>query len=242
MQYKIFLIAISLITLFAQNTESQNLDSMSQQQRDSLLITRARKVIELYAPEYYREDVKPIVTRGEFVFDGKTHCFGDAPDVFRTGTRVYYIVYFGYDKTKETHHKDYLAHVNFWSDESGKPNSIDFINGCGLGLSENLFQSDGSLLRSSLNIEQVPFYEDWEVRTYEEPEPSVVKADWTPTLTDTLTSAVNYEKMLEDGFEISEEELRKFGFRPIDKKTAELYEKWGWGTNWWERIPKDSIK
>jgi len=240
MNKNIFIVAVTIFLGIAQAASAENLDSMPQKQRDSLLITRATTVMKSFYPGYYREGIEPVVTRNEFFFDGKTHSFGDREDApLRRGKRVYYKVSFGYNKAKETYHKDYLAKVKFWADEDGKPNTIDFISGNLIVLPDDLFQPDGSISFARADeIPPIPFHEYGEFITV------VMKVD-PAFFEDTTLTEFNLEDLKARGYQITEDEVRKFGFKPmtITEKKLKLFKDLEVReTGWWERIPKDSIK
>jgi hypothetical protein len=126
---------------------SQNLDSMPQTQRDSLLISVAKEVVLRYGPGYYREDKKPIINRGQIPPKGTMNPTG------KDAGRIWYGVTFLYNTTKERLGENFAASVGLWED-TGKPGSVRF----GVGnrwvrlISEDEWDSDAI-------IEQTPYQE-----------------------------------------------------------------------------------
>jgi len=113
---------------------SQNLDSMSVEKRDSLLIAISKEAVLKYGPDYYREDFKPNIER---------HAVPPKGEINKTGEmagRVFYWIIFPYDKTKEQLSYPFAARVQVWAD-TGKPSSVFFGNGLGTLVSESVLQS-----------------------------------------------------------------------------------------------------
>jgi hypothetical protein len=113
---------------------SQNLDSMPQAQRDSLLISLAKEVVLRYAPLYYREYKEPVIERLEPPEESMNSTDKDAG-------RILYRVFFPYDKTREQLSYDYAAFVGIWED-TGKPSGIQCGVGGGRIISESEWESD----------------------------------------------------------------------------------------------------
>jgi hypothetical protein len=101
---------------------SQNLDSMPQAQRDSLLIATAKEVVLKYGPGYYREYKEPVIERGQLPAKGELNPTG------KKAGKIYYRVTFLYDKTIEMLEYDFAAIVGF-SGDTGKPTGVQFGEG-----------------------------------------------------------------------------------------------------------------
>ena len=141
---KKILLVILLFAGYASTALSQNLDSIPQPERDSLLISRAKETIRKYGPGYYRDPFKEIAIRR------LTDSLLEPTSINRNPypNRVMYVITFFYDDTIEQLDSEYLAEVYFWADEEGKPMRIFFGNRYGLNLYE---VEDG--LRSNEDIE-----------------------------------------------------------------------------------------
>ena len=129
---KKILLIILLIAGYTSAILSQNLDSIPQPERDSLLISVAKETIRKYGPGYYRDPFKKIT------IERLTDSSLEKSSVNRNpyADRVAYIVTFFYDDTKEQLDREFLARVHFWADEEGKPGVIDFGNRYGVILYE----------------------------------------------------------------------------------------------------------
>lgn len=123
---------------------SQNLDSLPQQQRDSILIEVAKDVVLTYGPGYYREYKRPIIKRRQVPPLGDINLTGD------NANRIFYEVIFLYDKSKEQLSYDFAARVLIWSD-SRKPIDVMFGNGLGRVI------PDVNLRSTKEDINQVPY-------------------------------------------------------------------------------------
>jgi hypothetical protein len=143
MPNKKIVIAI-LIMSFTGTAISQNLDSLPEAKRDSLLIAVAKEVVMKYGPGYYLDYKAPIIERKVLYLNGDV-----GPDYYK-GSRVHYIVTFLYDETKEQLEKEFAVRVGFIADKEGKPRTVTFGNGIGILLMEDF-------LRSGKEIEQIPY-------------------------------------------------------------------------------------
>jgi hypothetical protein len=122
---------------------SQNLDSMPQAQRDSLLISTAKEVVLRYGPGYYREDKKPVIKRSIYPkFE---------TDQGKNAGRLVFGIKFFYDKTKEQLDKDYAAAIGIWGD-TGNPYIVHFGNGWGRLIPEGEWESNTI-------VKQIPYQE-----------------------------------------------------------------------------------
>jgi hypothetical protein len=103
---------------------SQNLDSMPQEQRDSILIAKSKEIVLRYGPEYYREYKTPVIE--EYITSND--------DFFKenVGRKIYSVI-FPCDTTKEWLREGFAVMARFWGD-TGSPESITFGNGVGLHL------------------------------------------------------------------------------------------------------------
>ena len=124
---------------------SQNLDSIPQPERDSLLISRAKEVVLKYGPGYYREYKEPIISRVERIPPK-----GVIIPEWTVLYRFYYEVTYLYDKEKEKLSEKFAARVSFTA-INGEPVSILFGNGMGILIPED------NNLRSNKEIEQIPY-------------------------------------------------------------------------------------
>jgi hypothetical protein len=142
---------------------SQNLESLPQAQRDSLLISLAKEAVLRYGPGYYREYKEPIIERGQIQPKGTMNPTGE-----NVG-RIYYIITFLYDTIKERLGDNFAAIVGFWGD-TGKPSYIRLGNNNGYtrSISESEWDSDAE-------VEQTPYHEmifpiyDWDDPENKEP-------------------------------------------------------------------------
>ena len=110
---------------------SQNLDSLSTAERDSLLIALAKEFVLKCGPDYYREYKEPVITKEKILPKGEGNPEG------RYAGREYYNVTFLYDQSEEKLIYDYCAQVSILAD-TGYPYSVMFGNGMGRGFRENV--------------------------------------------------------------------------------------------------------
>jgi hypothetical protein len=101
---------------------AQNLDSIPQDLRDSILIGITKDVVLKYGPGYYRDYKKPEITRGQLSEEGDR--FGN------NANRPYYLITFYYDPAKERLDWDFSYKVYVWKD-NWQP--FKMAVGCGLG-------------------------------------------------------------------------------------------------------------
>lgn len=139
-----WIVMFLLFSAFNQETSSQNLDSLLQQQRDSILIEVAKEVVLKYGPGYYREYKRPVITRSQVPPLGEINLTGD------DANRIFYEMVFLYDKSKEQLSYDFAARVLIWSD-SRKPIDVMFGNGLGRVIPEVNQRS------TKEDIDQVPY-------------------------------------------------------------------------------------
>jgi len=103
---------------------SQNLDSMSVAKRDSLLIATAKEAVLKYGPDYYREYIPPVISKGKYPPKGPNNSDG------KNAGRDYYQVTFLYDKAEEELSCDFAAKVRIWAN-TGCLYDVIFSNGWG---------------------------------------------------------------------------------------------------------------
>jgi hypothetical protein len=115
---------------------SQNLDNLPKEKRDSILIAKAKEIVLIWGPAYYREYKSPIIKREVTNLN------------YPGGGRIFYIVTFLYDKTKETLDEDFAAEVRIWAD-TGIVGGITFGNGAMI--------LPGRNTRCKNSIEKVPY-------------------------------------------------------------------------------------
>src|SRR5574344_531163 len=129
---------------------SKNLDAISKQERDSLLILTAKDVVLKYGPGYYRDYKLPTIKRGQNPPKGVQNPTG------KDANRGYYDVVFHYDTNKELLEYDYAYWVKIWSD-TGKPSIVVFGN----GMAKIIPEVD---LRSGKTVNQVPYQQvdEWQ--------------------------------------------------------------------------------
>jgi hypothetical protein len=140
---------------------SQNLDSLPQAQKDSLLISTAKEVVLRYGPGYYREDKEPVITRSIYpnleTDQGK-----------KNAGRVVFGIKFFYDKTKELLDYDFAAVIGIWGD-TGYPYSVRFGNGWIRLIPEGEWESNTVVEQTIYQeIEIIPSY-DWDHPENKEP-------------------------------------------------------------------------
>ena len=134
---------LNLLFCLRQNAFSQDLDSLPQQQRDSILIEVAKEVVLKYGPGYYREYKRPVITRSQVPPLGEVNLTGD------DANRIIYEVVFLYDDTKELLDFDFAAKVAIWGD-TYKPIRVLFGNGF-------IKKTPEVDLRSGKTVDQVPY-------------------------------------------------------------------------------------
>lgn len=124
---KTIILIVSILVSYNSLGFSQNLDSYPRSKRDSILVSIAKEVVLKYGPGYYRDNIKPEIVRYMFPSDKERNPTGE------NANRVYYLVTFGYDKTKEILEYDYSSYVFIWADSS-EPKHVFFGNGIGLSV------------------------------------------------------------------------------------------------------------
>jgi hypothetical protein len=139
---------------------SQNLDSMPQEQRDSLLTSTAKEVVLRYGPGYYREYKEPVIKRGQIPPKGTMNPTGE------NAGRFYYRVTFLYDTVKERLNSDFAAEVVIW-ENNGKPEGIT-IGIWGRSISEDEWESDAIVEQMEYWTIVFPIY-DWDHPEQKEP-------------------------------------------------------------------------
>ncbi len=147
------LFILILLSCLCQKAISQDLDSLPQQQRDSILIEVAKDVVLKFGPGYYREYKRPVIKRRQVPPLGEINLTGD------NANRFFYEVIFLYDETKERLEYDFAAKVTIWGD-SRKPIEVMFGNGIGRVIPEVNLRS------TKEDINQVPFQQvdEWRRR------------------------------------------------------------------------------
>lgn len=106
---------------------AQNLDSLPQSKRDSILIAMSKAIILKHGPGYYREYKKPIIERKVC----EEHPLMEEKDRALIGKAFYCMTYL-YDKSKERLDEDFAAKVFIWA--TGEPHSVWFGNRWGVSL------------------------------------------------------------------------------------------------------------
>ena len=137
-------ISIKLVILSFYAT-AQNFDKMPVQQRDSMLITRAKAAAKKYAPGYYREYGTPKIER--LVWNGEEDLeFGE-----RQG-RPYFRVTFPYDESKDYFGYGFSVMVDILGDD-GTLNGV--MGGHGFGRRISVYEANSK----DKNIKIVPYVE-----------------------------------------------------------------------------------
>jgi hypothetical protein len=156
---------------------SQNLASMPQEKRDSLLISIAKEVIMKYGPDYYREYKRPTITKGKVPPRGSLN-----PDGKNAG-KSFYLLIFPYDNTLEELEWDYAAKVSIWED-NGKPSGVYFGTGYGMKVSEKVMQGKESI--TPIPYQQVNLFPIY---------------DWQNGKDETNSQPVNLDKLIKRGYQ-----------------------------------------
>ena len=138
---KIILIIIFLLLGYDTICLSQNLDSLPQVQRDSILITIAKETVLKYGPGYYREHMEPKIERIQISNEGKSGV--------KNANRVYYWVNLFIDPEDAVFEWGFAARVSIWAD-SRKPSIAQFGSGFAAFIPE-------VELRNAEEIKQVPY-------------------------------------------------------------------------------------
>ena len=102
---------------------AQNLDSITPQLRDSMLMEISRITVQRYGPDYFRDYIKPEITRKIY-----------PPNMIdaENTNRPYYLVSFFYDPEIEdvVFRWDFAYTVSVWADNA-QPLTVMFANGIG---------------------------------------------------------------------------------------------------------------
>jgi hypothetical protein len=133
---------------------SQNLDSLPQSQRDSILISTAKEAVLRYGPGYYREYKEPVIERVQTPPKGTLNPTGE------NAGRICYRVTFLYDTVKERLGHDFAAIVLVWED-IGKPYIVSFPTGYGRFISEDEWASNAVVEQTPYQTMIFPIY-DWQ--------------------------------------------------------------------------------
>ena len=144
--YKI-IFTILLCTGYTITAIAQNLNSMPEAQRDSLLISVAKEAVLKLGPDYYREYKQPVVSYQQSPIDP----YINRPDRDNT---CYYIITFPYDPAVEQLEYDFAARVCIYED-TGDLESVLF--GCGTG--KGRYRMYGIDWRNDTSIVPVPYQE-----------------------------------------------------------------------------------
>ncbi len=133
---------------------SLNLDDpfYSDDSRDSTLSSWCRIFMEKFAPEYYREDYKPEITKGISLDDGGRSITISAAYIPRDpregptdkeerefGRYKYYIVSYLYDGREEYFSRNYSAQIEIWA-KTSELRQVKFGNGIEIKLSGALME------------------------------------------------------------------------------------------------------
>ena len=129
---------------------AQNLSSLPEAQRDSLLISVAKEAILKLGPDYYRENQKPVISYHQ---NPTADIIGDER-LASHAERYYYFVIFPYDPAEEKLAYDFSAKVRIW-DDTGDLESVTF--GCGWG--KGGYDIMGIDWRNDMSITPVPYLE-----------------------------------------------------------------------------------
>ena len=129
---------------------AQNLYSMPEAKRDSLLISISKDVILKFGPDYYREYKEPEISYKKYppidqIYDKRFVNWAD---------RYFYEIKFFYDPAEETLNWDFAARVSIWAD-TGDLYAVDFGSGAGRYFEEG----KGKDWRNNTTIEIVPYQE-----------------------------------------------------------------------------------
>ena len=122
----ILFLALGISTF--QLLQAQYFNNMTDAQRDSTLIAKAKEVVFKYAKDYYRDYGKPVIGF-EVVSEKSVNK--------ENWGRGFYRIKFPYDTLKEAfRHEDWSVWVTIWSD-TGNPMTVFVGNGTGRGFLEN---------------------------------------------------------------------------------------------------------
>lgn len=91
-----------------------NLDSLNAQQRREYLVEEANKMVQRYAPGYYREVEPPLIDR--MIVGSKNDTISAAKMRSEHKNRAYYIVTYPHDPDYEYMHYGFSVRVYFWAD------------------------------------------------------------------------------------------------------------------------------
>lgn len=120
------LTVLSIIVTCALNTMAQSklLSDMETNERNEYLIEIAKDVTISFGPEFYRDNITPIISDVK-VFNSGT---SELPEMKANNGRRFYSVKF---VTKEALEYDYTSVIDIWDDD-GQPKGIMFGTGIGL--------------------------------------------------------------------------------------------------------------
>lgn len=112
-----------------------NLDSISQEERDSILKQLARTTVLLFGPDYYREG-KTIIEKKNAESDIGAISETERDGIIKRNSPIFYSVTTYYDQTKELFSKEYVSKVYIWAIDP-IPFTVFFGNSSILGFNEN---------------------------------------------------------------------------------------------------------
>ena len=169
---------------------AQDLRSMPVAQRDSLLISIAKKTVLTYGPDWYREYRDPVIER---------HQIQPPPNVpthpeWNYKGRYFYRVTFLIDQTQERVESDFAARVSIWED-TGEPYSVWFGSNTGFILPiVSPVIIDGITLRAEGEIPRIRYSTVDSIRPIWNLREMELGIDSVPAVT-------NREELLRNGFE-----------------------------------------
>lgn len=138
---KTIILIISISVSFNYLGLSQNLDSLPECRRDSILITIAKETVLKYGPGYYREHMEPKIERVQISNEGQSGK--------KNANRVFYWVKLFIDPEDAVFEWGFAARVSIWAD-SRKPSIAQF----GSGFSALIPEVE---LRNAKEIKQIPY-------------------------------------------------------------------------------------
>jgi len=153
-----------------------NLDSLSEKKRNAYLKTVSKETVLKYGAGYYRDYKEPVISRGQFPPKSEINPTGE------NAGRIFYLIVYQYDGTKEQFSFPYLSRVQVWAD-TGKPSGVSFGNGFGIIIPENGLQEG--------EFERIPYEQIGIFPIY----------DFPNGKNETNSDPINKDELIKRGFE-----------------------------------------
>lgn len=152
---KLISLIISILFCAGVMAQTKSLNEMNESLRNDSLISIATQIIKTFGPGYYRANVAPLISEESFKSDDERE------EVQKNVNRIYYVVTFPCDTTKEILDFNYSSKVKIWKD-TGEPLEVIFGNGYGKNF---LFQSYKRQIENRSITDTIPYEQAGKTKT-----------------------------------------------------------------------------